>query len=331
MQKYRFLFRISVGILSAVLSTETSAQLVPVLGSQRAGISAMQFLKIGVGARAAGMGEAFVPISNDVSALFWNPAGIVQFSRPEVFVSHTEWVADIKHEFFGAVYHLSTSDAVGLSVNALHMDEMQVTTELQPRGTGEYFKFGDIALGLTYARKMTDQFGFGLTVKYARETIAELRMRSVMVDLGTYYWTGLGTSRFSVAVTNFGGQLTPSGSVSLLNGTTVENFQSFSPPTIFRIGFAVEPIDNEDSRLTTAVQLNHPNDNAENLSFGVEYTWHDLLHLRGGYKVNVDEQRFAAGGGISLPLSIADFGFDYAYSSFGRLGNVHRVSLNLRL
>ena len=313
------------------MSTETSAQLIPVLGSQRAGISAMQFLKIGVGARAAGMGEAFVPISNDASALFWNPAGIVQFARPEIFISHTEWVADVKHEFFGAVYHLTTSDALGVSVNALHMDEMQVTTELQPRGTGEFFKFGDIAFGLTYARKMTDQFGFGLTVKYANETLAALKMRSVMVDLGTYYWTGLGTSRFSVAVTNFGAQISPRGSVTLLNGTTAGSFQSFSPPTIFRIGFAVESVDNEGSRLTTAVQLNHPNDNAENLNLGIEYSWHNLLHLRGGYKVNVDEQRFAVGGGISLPLSIADFSFDYAYTSFNRLGNVHRISVNLRL
>ena len=66
-----------------------SAQLIPVLGAQRTGMAAAQFLKIGVGARAAGMGESFVAVSNDASALYWNPAGITQSTGNEIIVSHT--------------------------------------------------------------------------------------------------------------------------------------------------------------------------------------------------------------------------------------------------
>ena len=64
--------------------TESVAQLVPNLGGQRAGISAFQFLKIGVGARGVAMGESFVAVANDASALFWNPAGLVQFNQNEI-------------------------------------------------------------------------------------------------------------------------------------------------------------------------------------------------------------------------------------------------------
>ena len=141
---------------------------------------------------------------------------------------------------------------------------MPVTTEFQPYGTGAYFKYGDLAFAATYARRMTDNFSFGVSVKFIDETLAQLSMRGVLIDLGTFYWTGLGTTRFAVSVSNFGGQLTPSGSVNLVDGTTVSSFQSFSPPTIFRIGFAFEPYQDNANKLTASAQLNHPADNSEN-------------------------------------------------------------------
>lgn len=305
------------------------AQLFPTLGGQRAGISTAQFLKIGVGGRATAMGDAFVAVANDASALFWNPAGVSQISNDQVMFSHNEWVVDIKHEFLGAVYHLSSMDVVGVSFTALHMDEMPVTTEFQPYGTGEYFKFGDIAIGLTYSRKMTEQFSFGGTIRYMEETLDKLKMRGIMIDLGTYYWTGLGSTRFAVAITNFGNELSPDGKVVLFGKREKSDWQSFSPPTMFRIGFAFEPYETEEHRVTTSIQLNHPNDNSENVSLGAEYCWQKMLNLRAGYKINVDEQDFTFGAGVTLPVAIADVTVDYAYAKFERLGSTHRFSLIL--
>lgn len=316
-------------ILILINSQDVYSQLIPVLGGQRSGISTMQFLKIGVGGRSIGMGESFIALANDASALYWNPAGIVQFTDHQVIFSHTQWVADIKHEFAGIVYHPSDVDAFGISFTSLHMEDMKVTTELHPFGTGEYFSFGDIAVGLSYAHKFTEQFSFGFTVKYARETLDKLKMDGFLLDLGTYYWTGLGTSRFSVTVSNFGSNMAPEGEVTLLNGKKITDFQSFSPPTMFRIGFAVEPIYNESHRLTTSIQVNHPNDNSENLALGIEYGWQNMFFLRGGYKLNVDEQRFSFGAGIKAPVSFANLNFDYAYNRFSRLGSTHRFSLIL--
>lgn len=87
-------------LLNISFYNRINAQLLPVLGGQRAGISTMQFLKIGVGGRAVGLGETFVAIANDASALYWNPAGIVQFNEQQAIFSHTEWVADIKTRIF---------------------------------------------------------------------------------------------------------------------------------------------------------------------------------------------------------------------------------------
>jgi long-subunit fatty acid transport protein len=302
-----------------------------VLGGQRAGISTAQFLKIGVGGRAAAMGESFVAISDDASALYWNPAGLAQFKSNQVIFSHNIWLVDINHDFLGAVYHLDSDNTFGISLTSLSMEKMPVTTEFNPFGTGEYFSFGDIALSVSYARKMTEQFSFGGTVKYIEETLDKLKMRGVMFDLGTYYRTGLGSTRFAVTVSNFGAELAPDGEVVLLGSRKKSEWQSFAPPTIFRIGFAFEPFENEENRLTTSIQLNHPNDNSENVSIGLEYSWNRMLFLRGGYKINVDEQNYSFGAGVNVPISMAEFTFDYAFANFERLGSAHRFSIILGL
>ncbi len=320
---------LSILLLLPLISA--NAQLFPTLGGQRAGISTAQFLKIGVGGRASAMADAFVAIADDASALYWNPAGLAYAKENEVILSHNEWVADIKHEFIGASYKLSSNDVVGVSFTSLHMDDMPVTTEVMPFGTGEYFSFGDIAISVTYSRKMTEQFSFGGSVKYIEETLDKLKMRGFMIDLGTMYWTGLGTSRFAVAITNFGNELAPDGKVTLFGNRQNSDWQSFSPPTMFRIGFALEPYQTDMHRITSSIQLNHPNDNSENVSLGVEYAWREIFFARGGYKLNVDEQDFTFGAGIKVPTGLANVTVDYAFSKFERLGSAHRFSILLGL
>lgn len=312
-----------------LLSNSSYAQLFPVLGEQRAGISTAQFLKIGVGARATGMGESFIAVANDPSALYWNPAGLTQYDNNQVYFAHSEWLVDVKHSFLGATYRLDQSNILGFSVIALYMDDMPVTTETMPFGTGEYFSYTDLAFGMTYSRRMTDQFSFGITLRYMNSTLDKLSLNGFMFDLGTYYWTGLGTSRFAVTVSNFGGQVSPSGEVTLLGGETRDSWQEFALPTVFRVGFAMEPYMTEMHRVTTTIQLNHPNDNAENVGFGVEYGWNDMFTLRGGYKINVDEETFSTGIGVALPLAFASVNVDYSFARWGNLGDVHRLSMNL--
>ena len=326
-------------IAALVLSAQelTRAQLIPNLGGQRAGISAFQFLKIGAGARGAALGETFVAIANDASAMYWNPAGLTQFEGNQAIAAHTWYVVDLKHEFFAGAYHLSGSDALGFSVISLHTADMPVTTETQPFGTGDYFSYGDVALGLTYAKKMTDQFSFGLTVRYVQETLDILKMRGIVADLGTYYWTGIGSSRFAVVVSNFGADVAPSGEVTEYSGEKVSSFQSFSPPTQFKIGFAMEALQTENSHVTTSLELNHPNDNAENVHLGIEYQWEQWLWLRTGVKRTIGEPLFGRdnsssndvtfGLGIATMVSANRVNVDYAFANYNTLGGVHRVSV----
>jgi len=206
-------------------------------------------------------------------------------------------------------------------------------------GTGAYFRYSDLAIGVTYARQMTEQFSFGTTIRFVQENLAAVTIQTLLFDLGTVYRTGLGSTRLGVVVSNFGPDVAPSGMATLLDGTTVTSFQPFSPPTVFKFGIAFEPFQDENHRLTTSVQLNHPNDNAENVRLGAEYAWNDWLILRIGLKRTIGEpllgidaksaDDYSAGLGVRAPLDLTTVAFDYAYTNFNLLGAVHRFSLSV--
>jgi hypothetical protein len=142
-----------------------------------------------------------------------------------------------------------------------------------------------------------------------------------------------------VVVTNFGADVSPSGSVTKYDGTEVTTFQNFSPPTLFKIGFAIEPVELEQQRLTTSLELHHPNDNAENIHLGVEYAWNEMFFARAGLRRTIGESflgrdnrnagDISFGVGVAAPMSIARISFDYAFAHLNLLVSVHRLSLGL--
>jgi len=311
------------------------AELFPNLGGQRVGTSTAQFLKIGVGARAVALGESYVAIANDAEALFWNPAGISQFDKNDFFFTYNQWFSDIQIVYSGAVYHLNQFNTIGAFFTALTTDPMKETTEMEPFGTGREFVYGDIVGGLSYARNMTNKFSFGVTVKYFEETLADLKMNSVLFDLGTYYKTGWKSTRFGVSVTNFASDMAAEGSYSYTNldNETVEvtDFQEFTPPIIFRIGLAAEAYEKNGHKLTWSCQLNHPNDNSENINLGAEYWYRNFLALRGGYITGRTDRDISFGFGLNIPMGKNNFRLDYSYANFGRLGFVNQYTMHILL
>ena len=136
-----------------------------------------QFLKIEVGARAAAMGGAFVGVSDDATALFWNAAGIARIdpAKSEITFNHAFWPADLNFSQAGYVFHLKRfPGAFGLQFRSLYMNPMDETTAFQPNGTGNQFDAGMMATGVTYARSFTDKFSAGGTANYIHEGLADL-------------------------------------------------------------------------------------------------------------------------------------------------------------
>ena len=302
------------------------------LGEQRIGTSSGTFLRIGVGAR--GLGESFVAVANDPSAIYWNPAGLASLQRREFAFSHVEWPAEIRYEhltYVMPVQRFGGSVAMQLGVLSTEIDE---TSELQPFGTGRSLVYNDLVFGAAYARRWTDKLLVGAGVKYVREDLGSdvggPTTNAVLVDIGSIYYLGYGSVRIATALSNFGPEMTPGGEYVSPTTGEVRAYDGFDPPTVFRYGIAFEPIENEQQKLTTSLEANQPADNALLVKTGLEWTWQRRLALRAGYNFNADELKFSAGAGLFATMGQVAGTLDYAYTDGGFLGAVHRLSLGLR-
>jgi len=301
----------------------------PNLGDERAGTASMQFLKLGAGARAAAMGNSIAATSVDGYALYWNPAALVWNEGPKIALSHNMWVVDLSYDFAGYSMKLGDDQAIGISAVYLGTPDMDVTDEYHPYGTGQKFGFADLAVGLTFSQRLTDYFSFGGTAKFAEESLENLKMRGFLLDLGTYYQTNFHGTSFSVTLSNFGQQVKPGGEFTYTNpsGEKIpKSYQSFSPPTVFRLAAAADILRNDSGRWLASLQLDHPTDNAESFSLGSEYTYGRNLFLRGGYRTKSDSQSYSVGLGVKFSMFSTDGAFDYAYSAVGDLGHSNTFS-----
>lgn len=325
-------------MLALTFVSSANAQLLPSHGRDRAGTSGFQFLKITVDPRAAAMGETVAANAFDASALFWNPSLAAQAPGTQIGFSHAAYYADVAVSYAGA-YHTFGSFTIGASVQALNSGDMEVTTEFEPYGTGETFRWIDLGVGLTVAQKLTDLFSYGVTARYVRESVAGIVTQTGVFDLGVFYRVGDTGAQMAVVMRNFGLDGTPSGElerVTIGEGVAVEDdFESITPPTTFLFGITYELFQNNPrNSLLISGQLNNPNDNAENFNVGAEYTWNDLLILRGGYRIGVEEATLPSlGAGFLVPGFGDGLGvrLDYAYTQLDRLGTVHRVGANFEL
>ena len=314
----------------------------------KVGTTAAQFLKIGVGARAMGMGGSFTAIANDVSTLYWNPGGIANLPKFSLAVSHSAWFADISHDFAGIVLPMSSSDFVALNVVALNTGEQEVTTVTQPEGTGVFYDVSDLAIGLSYARLLTDRFSVGLTVKYIQQNLYNESANTFAIDIGTYLRTGFHDLIIAMSVSNFGGSMQLDGrdliAITDINGNVSGNYNTDAKlktelwplPLIFRVGIAMDLVGGNDpiigseiNRFTLAVDGVHPNDNTEKINIGGEYAWNETVFARIGYKINYDVEKWAFGVGFKVNVGSQKVGFDYALIDFHDLGKVSQFALEV--
>jgi hypothetical protein len=235
---------------------------------------------------------------------------------------------------------------IGASITSLSMPDMRVRTVFQPEGTGELFSASDLALGLTYAKALTDRFSIGANVKYVQNRIFNSSASTVAVDFGVLFVTDFGGTRFGATISNFGGDLRMSGTDTELevdvapdqfgnNDRILANLQTddFQPPLGLRVGIATEVVDRTNSRLTLAVDGVVPNDNAQYVNVGGEYMMFNVLALRGGYRtlfLDESEEGLTMGAGVAYELFAGtSFFLDYAYTDFGVLENVQEIAVRI--
>jgi hypothetical protein len=304
------------------------------------GTSGAQFLKIPVSARAAAMGGAYVAVCQDATSPFWNPAGITRIKTHAAHFSHTRWFDTFDVNAAAYVYNASGFGALAASVMMLGVDEMEITTEFQPNGTGAYFDAQDFAAALSYGRDLTDRFRMGITLRYIQQRIWNESANGVAFDVGTQYQLPFRNLVIAMSMSNFGPDMRYNGSdmsvkwdgdahfPNRLVSTRLET-EAYALPLNFAFGVAMDLFRAQYAKGLIALDAVHPNDNRERIHIGTEITFFDRLALRGGYKLNMDEELYNLGFGVNafslgIPLSV-----DYAYSAYDILPDVHRFSFGL--
>jgi type IX secretion system protein PorV len=308
--------------------------------------TAAQFLKIGVGARAIGMGGTFVAEASDLSAIYWNPAGIAKLGGAAVQFNRTQYLADVSYSVAAFGADLGAMGAIGVSLVFLDSGDMAVRTTANPTGTGERFKVQDLALQLTYGRALTDRFSIGGTLKFVREQIWHSSASAMAFDVGILFTTPYRDLRLGASMANFGPKMQmdgrdilfsqdpgieESGNVEVVNAEFLTDKHPL--PLIFRVGLAWDAVTTSNHRVVVLTDAAHPNDNSEYVNLGGEYSFRNLIFLRGGFRNAFEtdgQQGLTLGAGINLRVDRAVRAqFDYAYADFGILEQTHWYSFNL--
>lgn len=312
----------------------------------KVGTTAAQFLGISVGARATALGGAFGAVADDATALYWNPSGIARTGISEAYISHTEWLVQTDFNWAGLVLALDRNNAIGFHLTQLNYGEDIVTTIDEPMGTGDRWSAMDIAAGITYARNLTDRFSIGGSVKYINQRIWNESASAFAMDVGLLFITGLNDMKLGVSISNFGTEMKMDGkNLSIIHDLDDDSFGSndkiparletdrFVLPLLFRVGLSMDVIRTEQNRLLLSTEAYYPNDQDPFMSTGLEYTWNDLLSIRGGYRSlfmpePIETWTFGAGLKINLGGNLVSK-FDYVYQEFGVFSNVQTISFGL--
>ncbi len=309
----------------------------------RVGQSGMNFLDIDIGARAVAMGGSFVCMDGDVNALFWNPAGIARIRGFDLVLNETSWFADMKEHSIGLTYSLGIYGVVGMSFLIMENPAVHVTTisyadgeKWEDEGFQDFIQ--QYALGIAYARQITNLFSVGGQIKWVHEDLGSwkyepravkdpdssfIAKKNVLAyDFGTQYYTGFRDLRIALSIRNFAPR-------------TRYQLEYFELPLSFRIGMSMDVLSvfmpgDKNHSLTLSFDAIHPRDFTERIQIGAEYWLGDVLALRAGYKFNHDLESFAGGIGIKKSLGSFTTKVDYSYSEFGGIfSSVHRFSFGI--
>lgn len=305
------------------------------------GTSGAQFLEIPVGARATALGGAFVGLSNDATAVFWNPAGLTNINKNSAHFSYMNWFDMFSFNAASLSIDFGEAGTVALGMIVFEMDKQEITTEFQPNGTGRFYDAQDLALSLSYAKNLTDRFAFGATLKYVRQRIWNESATGVAFDVGTKYRLDFQNLTIAMSMRNFGADLKFEGEDLLVTHDIDPNVpqnrltkarletEEYPLPLTFQVGIAFDILNSDFVDIIGSIDAVHPNDNNERVHVGSEISFFDRVYVRGGYRFNYDDENLTLGAGANLPISRSKIYFDYAFALYDILPSVHRISLGL--
>jgi hypothetical protein len=310
------------------------------------GTSAANFLKIGVGSRPMAMGDAAIATVNSPEALFWNVAALTRIEEEfSLSVSTMDWLVETRNSYVAAAYKVDGVGSFGMDLQFLDYGQIEETTVYDQDGTGRFLSASDLAIGLGYARELTDRFSFGIKIKYVNQTIADATANAFAIDLGAVFLTSFFDNkvRFAAALSNFGTKMQFEGDDLSVTYTVPGNpgnkqvpaelsTLQWDIPLLLRFGISDIIIENESVSWIVAYDLLDSRDYKVRHNVGTEVGLYQIFYLRGGYKFNYDEVSYTVGFGLDFK-NIVDYKLklDYLFLDYGDFGSLNQFSIQFNL
>lgn len=314
-----------------------------VYGQKKRAQTSMKFLSVSPSARASGLSDAVTSVDMGAYAAFYNPASMANIKGTyNATAGAVQWITDINHNSAAFVYKPAEGKYGVIGLNVLSVDYGDILSTVRdndaPKG---YQDLGTInptalAVGISYANAITDQFSVGANFRYANHDLGSavsdfdntggyikdsFSANTGVLDFGVLYKTGFKSLNFGMALRNFSPEVTYDDEKSEL-------------PLTFKMGVSMNvldltDIDPDSHSLLVSIDANRPRDYDEQIFLGLEYSFIDRFVLRGGYGFPKDEEQFTFGGGIRQPIGSMVLSVDYSYTQFGVFGEVNRFSAQI--
>lgn len=284
------------------------------------GDSGAVFLRFGMGARASGMGEAFVGVAEDATSMYWNPGAMAAVLGTNATFMHNEYLQSIRLEQ-AAISHETEYGTFGLSFTGLYMDKMDLYDDFPsaiPLGT---FSAYDVSFALGYSRYVIPNLAAGLSAKIIYENIHETTAKGWAVDAGLYHISRIEGVKLAAVITNFGPPLKFEN--DSFTGT------EFNLPRTVKVGASFEhSYPSIEGDLLVTFDAVFPNDGDVKQHIGAELGYKRLLFLRGGFKGGYDSQGATFGLGVLYRRMMVDYALQLTDND---LGDSHRIGLSLEI
>jgi len=332
----RFVINLGMGLILMGLFATGSAQ-----DNKKLAQSGMEFLNVKSDAKAMAMGGAVTSLDMGSSSLFFNPAGMANMKTyGDVTFSMNEWIADIRHLGFTAAIRPMNGDYGTIGVSVQHVDYGEVQWTMVDNTVDKGYKDMGIfspsalAVGVGYARALTDRFSVGGQIHWVRQTLGENiipttdaslqdtvknEVSPLSFDFGTLFKTGYKSLAFGMSVRNFSKEVKYSQ-------------EGFQLPMTFTMGISMDVMDvlmpeGKDHSLIVALDAVHYRSRPEQFMIGLNYTFMKVLSLRGGYISGEDEDSFSMGLGVQY----SGLEIDYAYTPYNVFDSVQRLTARISM
>jgi len=302
-------------ILAAVLVAPAAAAQQGTQDNTAYGGASGEFLLLGAGARGTALGGAYAALATDVTAMYYNPAGLAQLARPSVMLSTSKYIADTKYTWAGIAFPMAGGvRSVGISLGSFGFGDQPIYTLADPDGNGRTYSVRQTFISGTLSQNFSDRFSAGVTLKFINDRLGTAKASGVAVDFGTNFHASVGARpiRASFVIQNLGTNLQHSGEDLIVGVTrqpplgTVDvpqepqsaalSTSSWTLPVLFRVGVALDLVAQGSNHLTLLSEFTQPNNTKPGAGAGFEWAMQNIgqrgfsVAARGSYTLQPDNK-----------------------------------------